>query len=169
MGQRQFTPLLIKGKSLVINSVLFFCFDKIFPVISYCKQTICTQKSGQKRDQVQNPYQRKTTGWNDEKTFPVWLGWPGSLECATPTTRARSTRETTLSRCSSSPTRWDTTLVWTRTERRMGICTGCLKKTEFYQIEHLEILLPVGKKYFWQIYSVFLDTLHIYWLKWQIQ
>ena len=25
--------------------------------------------------------------------------------------------------------------------------TGCLKKTEFYQIEHLEILLPVGKKY----------------------
>ena len=37
----------------------------------------------------------------------------------------------------------------------MGICTGCLKKTEFYQIEHLEILLPVGKKYFWQIYSSF--------------
>ena len=27
------------------------------------------------------------------------------------------------------------------------VCTGCLKKTEFYQIEHLEILLPVGKKY----------------------
>ena len=25
--------------------------------------------------------------------------------------------------------------------------TGCLKKNEFYQIEHLEILLPVGKKY----------------------
>ena len=23
---------------------------------------------------------------------------------------------------------------------------GCLKRTEFYQIEHLEILLPVGKK-----------------------
>ena len=26
--------------------------------------------------------------------------------------------------------------------------TGCLKKTEFYRIELLEILLPVGKKYF---------------------
>ena len=24
--------------------------------------------------------------------------------------------------------------------------TGCLKKTEFYQIKHLEILLPIGKK-----------------------
>ena len=29
------------------------------------------------------------------------------------------------------------------------------QKTEFYQIEHLGVLLPVGKKYFWQIYSVF--------------
>ena len=28
-------------------------------------------------------------------------------------------------------------------------CTGCLKKTEICQIEHLQILLAVGEKYLW--------------------
>ena len=31
----------------------------------------------------------------------------------------------------------------------INICTGCLKKTEFCQIKHLQILLVIGEKYLW--------------------
>ena len=34
--------------------------------------------------------------------------------------------------------------------------TGCLKKTEFYQIELLEILLPKGKKYLWHLWHIWI-------------